>query len=614
MTTDLPTAQADEAQPDAPIAEPAAGATAPRITRRRRLTGALLLLLSLGVSLLLTAEQFDRLRLPGCAVESPCGALTAGRWAKFPFWEDASYRWPVSFLGVAFFAGLLAAWLLAPRTGVPSVLRWLARLGAAGSLGFAAIMYWEKTFCAYCSAVHAGNLAFWIVAETTVKAGSFRRPLMAFVCTAVAISAALGWGETRRRKQIEQEGNARLEASIAEVIEVSRGQPQKAPGQAAFRGRYVRGPAEAPLRLVIFTDYQCVHCREWDRQLAVALAEYDSVAFSIRHFPVCPDCNPRVPKEQKAHANACRAAWAAEAAGLLGGNEGFWAMHGWLFQRGGQFTDEQLTAALGALGFDDAAKFSAVMNSATVRALIEHDVREAHQVGLRGTPMLFVNGVELAGLSSVASLRDMLARLQAADLPPRTAAFDRPPLLADTFYDQWQEQPIVDIPRGRCRWHLGPEDATVRVVLFLDCQRSLSAQVAAVARDWAAKRSDVRAEFYHYPFSVEAHGPHRLVEAAGRVGGAEAFWRMHDWFCQQGEDGTAEKGLAAAESLQLDREKLSAEFDREATTQAVDDDIQLGVLCNADGAPRIYINGRLVRQIDPNDLIERILAEPETAN
>jgi protein-disulfide isomerase len=195
--------------------------------------------------------------------------------------------------------------------------------------------------------------------------------------------------------------------------------------------------------------------------------------------------------------------------------------------------------------------------------------QEAEQVGLRGTPVLFINGVEVVGLKSVSALRNMLAMLQAADLPSRTTDFDRSALLADSRYGQWLKQPPVDIPAGKCRWHVSAADAPIRVVLFLDCQPRASARLAAQARQWAAERSDVRAEFYHFPFSVEAHAPHCLVEAAGRVGGPDAFWRMHDWFCRQGEEGTVEKGLAAAESLQLDRHKLAAELAPKPTSQAV---------------------------------------------
>ena len=362
MNTDLPP---DEAA-DVPLAEPSPCIpvpciAAPCVSWPRRIVGAALLGLCLGVSLLLAAEQLDRLQLPGCTAQSSCGALTAGRWGKIPFREDAGFSWPVSFLGVAYFGGLLAAWLLAPRGGLPSSVRWLARLGLAGSLGFAGIMYWEGTFCAYCAAVHAGNVAFWLVVETTAAAGFRRRPLIAFVCTAAVASAALGWGQARLRQQVADEANVRLQASIGQVIDISRREAQRATDRPAFRGRYGRGPAVSPVRLVIFTDYQCAHCREWDRQLTQALAAYDSMAFSIKHFPLCPECNAVIAKQQNSHPNACRAAWAAEAAGLLRGNEGFWTLHRWLFEQGGQFTDEKLTAALGSLGFDDADKFLATM-------------------------------------------------------------------------------------------------------------------------------------------------------------------------------------------------------------------------------------------------------------
>ena len=88
---------------------------------------------------------------------------------------------------------------------------------------------------------------------------------------------------------------------------------------------------------------------------------------------------------------------------------------------GGQFTDEQLTAALASLGFDDAQRFLATMRGAEVRGFVERDVQEAQQVGLRGTPTLFINGVQLVGLNSVAALHDNIDELktvaEAADEP-----------------------------------------------------------------------------------------------------------------------------------------------------------------------------------------------------
>ncbi len=144
------------------------------------------------------------------------------------------------------------------------------------------------------------------------------------------------------------------------------------------------------------------------------------------------------------------------------------------------------------------------------------------------------------------------------------------------------------------------------------CQRLNNRQNTNPKRE-RAERGHARVEFYHFPYTVEGHAPHRLVEAAGRIGGAEAFWRMHDWFCAKGAEAaaeaTAEQGLEAAAGLKLDREKLTAEFQREETTQAVDADIHLGVVCKAGGAPRLFIDGRLVHpSTSPKDTMERILA------
>ena len=45
----------------------------------------------------------------------------------------------------------------------------------------------------------------------------------------------------------------------------------------------------------------------------------------------------------------------------------------------------------------------------------------------------------------------------------------------------------------------------------------------------------------------------------------------------------------------------------DAVRQAVDDDIQLGIRCDLNGAPKICINGRVVREPDPSkELLERI--------
>src|SRR5947209_3345104 len=79
--------------------------------------------------LLMVVQHLGGLSLPGCRPAGPCARAAASRWG-------AVGGWPVSFLGLAYFAGLTAAWTLLGRGGVPRPLRYVIRAGAAVSAGF----------------------------------------------------------------------------------------------------------------------------------------------------------------------------------------------------------------------------------------------------------------------------------------------------------------------------------------------------------------------------------------------------------------------------------------------------------------------------------------------
>ena len=96
------------------------------------------------------------------------------------------------------------------------------------------------------------------------------------------------------------------------------------------------------------------------------------------------------------HPNACRAALAAEAAGLLGGEDAFWRMHSWLFDRGGDFTDAELQSGLREFGFDDAGTFLKTMGEEPARRRVREDIDQGRAF-VASTPTILVNGIELRG-------------------------------------------------------------------------------------------------------------------------------------------------------------------------------------------------------------------------
>ena len=101
-------------------------------------------------------------------------------------------------------------------------------------------------------------------------------------------------------------------------------------GKAGFTGRYRRGPEASPIRLVLLTDYQCLDCQKVEAEVEAIMASRSDVALSIKHYPFCAEAAPGVPCNKYVktlHANACWAARAAEAAGILKGEQGFWDIY-----------------------------------------------------------------------------------------------------------------------------------------------------------------------------------------------------------------------------------------------------------------------------------------------
>ena len=274
--------------------------------------------------------------------------------------------------------------------------------GALGSLWFIGLMLTQHHFCPYCTVVHAANLAFWAVVETAgmrkakcVGRGAWRvergawsvehesspchlftsspphlvtssplhpltpssalRPALAAAAVFAGVSAALGIWQSAVRQSAAERAEAEFQASLQQIVAEVRRQNQESgpdpPAVGPLQGRWRRGPEQAALRLVVFGDCECPHCRSVERQIQAATAGRSDVSVVVKHYPLCKDCNRQI-KAAHLHDRACRAALAAEAAGLQGGNDAWWRMHDWLLARAARFSDAELRDALPSLGLD----------------------------------------------------------------------------------------------------------------------------------------------------------------------------------------------------------------------------------------------------------------------
>lgn len=147
----------------------------------------------------------------------------------------------------------------------------------------------------------------------------------------------------------------------------------------------VRGPADAPVTIVEFSDFQCPYCRQVQAALRDILARYrDSVRLVFKHFP------------SASHRDARAASIAATCAAAEGE---FWRFHDLLFQHEGELGPGELLRLAHEAGLD-VARFAACQDSPTAAATVEADLREGIALGVDATPRFFMNGRILEGVQS----------------------------------------------------------------------------------------------------------------------------------------------------------------------------------------------------------------------
>jgi len=138
------------------------------------------------------------------------------------------------------------------------------------------------------------------------------------------------------------------------------------------------GPPEAPVELVVFSDYECRYCLQLEQTLKQITSHYgNKVRLIYRHFPVAA-VHP--------HARA-----AAEAA-LCAAEQGrFWNMHDKLFQQPTALAVEELKVKAAEIGLDS-PRFNQCLDTGRYAASVSASIREGIAAGVDATPALFVNG------------------------------------------------------------------------------------------------------------------------------------------------------------------------------------------------------------------------------
>jgi protein-disulfide isomerase len=153
---------------------------------------------------------------------------------------------------------------------------------------------------------------------------------------------------------------------------------------------HAEGPADAPLTLVEYGDYQCPYCGAAYpvvKRLQKTLGK--KLQFVFRNFPLT-----------QLHPYALIAAEAAEAAALQGK---FWEMHDLLFEQQTLLKPEIVHSWAKRIGLN-VEQFGNDIKHGVVEKRIKEDRQSGIRSGVNGTPTFFINGIRYDGSHDYDSL------------------------------------------------------------------------------------------------------------------------------------------------------------------------------------------------------------------
>lgn len=164
------------------------------------------------------------------------------------------------------------------------------------------------------------------------------------------------------------------------------------------------GPSDAPVTLVMYSDYECPYCRKWYEEVFKPLRDdyQGKIRFVYKDFPL-----------YGLHANA---APAAEAANCAGDQGKYWEFQDKLFSMEQKLGTDGFTKYASDLSLDQ-TKFSACLTSRKYEKEVQADYDFATNLGVQSTPTFFINGLAVVGAQPLNVFTNIIDQELAGKLP-----------------------------------------------------------------------------------------------------------------------------------------------------------------------------------------------------
>jgi len=164
-------------------------------------------------------------------------------------------------------------------------------------------------------------------------------------------------------------------------------------------GDPVRGPANARVTIVEFSDFQCPFCAEASTQVKLFLQKYPNDARLVfKQFPL------------DSHSQAALAAQASLAAQAQGK---FWELHDKMYANFRSLSRVRILAWAKELGLD-VPRFTADLDTHKYASRVAAEEKEGEIAGVEGTPTFFIDGHRLNAVFDLATVAPLIAQKRPA--------------------------------------------------------------------------------------------------------------------------------------------------------------------------------------------------------
>lgn len=380
----------------------------------------------------------------------------------------------------------------------------------------------------------------------------------------------------------------------------------------------VWGAGDAPVTVVLFTDFQCPFCSRAHPTVSALMREYGPqklrVVFKHNPLPFHQDAGP--------------AALAAQAVYELAGPAAFFAYVDLLFRGQAQLTDANLLSWAEEVGVDRNALLR-MATSREVRGKVEADMALAKAVGLHGTPAFLINGSRLVGAQPLAEFKQRVDGELAAAQALRDKGVAPAAVYSTRVAENYQKpEPEADAPAAAkpaappdtTVWKVpvgkspsvGPANALVTLVEFSDyqcpfCKRA-QATVEELLRRYPGK---LRVVWKHQPlaFHQRAMPAATLAMEARAQRGDKGFWEATKLLFQSAPSLDDDDLLAIARQMKLNEARVKAALAKESHKTAIQADMDLADDVTARGTPTFYVNGRKLSGAQPIEKFQALVDE-----